>query len=148
MLSRSSSPAGRAVPPSIWEVLNVAPRGAALYQALDAGFPAEVFPKLGEAAGLSRERLGRALDIAPATLQRRAKSGRFTRDESDRLFRLIKLLNLATDLFEGDADAAREWINHPVKGLGERRPVDMLATSAEADEVFNLIGRLEHGVFA
>ncbi|MHC9037670.1 antitoxin Xre/MbcA/ParS toxin-binding domain-containing protein [Cobetia marina] len=35
-----------------------------------------------------------------------------------------------------------------MRGLGGRRPVEMVATTAGAEAVLDLIGRLEHGVFA
>lgn len=138
--------AGR--PRNLWQVLNIPARGAALHEALDQGFPADLLAELSNLSGLSRERLSSALDFAPATVQRRLKAGRFNREESDRLFRLIKLMSEAGRLFEGDLEEARAWMSREVKGLGHRRPVEMMATSAEADEVFDLIGRLEHGVLA
>lgn len=133
---------------SVWTLLGVAPQGARLHAALHDGFPAEVFGRLSEMTGLGREALRHTLHFAPSTLQRRLSAGRFNLDESDRLFRVIKLLDEAQRLFEGDLDAARRWMNHPVKALGGRRPMELMATSAEATEVYNLIGRLEHGVFS
>ncbi|SRR5690625_5603480 len=133
---------------NLWKMLKIPPRGNALHEALDHGFRADVFSELTGLSGLGRESLAKALGFAPATLQRRMSRGRFTTEESDRLFRLIKLMSEAARLFEGDLDAARDWVNQPVKGLGGRRPVEMMPTSAEADEVFALIGRLEHGVLA
>lgn len=39
-------------------------------------------------------------------------------------------------------------MTRPVRGLGDRRPMDMLSTSAESQAVIDLIVRLEHGVFS
>ncbi|AFT68843.1 hypothetical protein B5T_00558 [Alloalcanivorax dieselolei B5] len=61
-------------------------------------------------------------------------------------YRFAEVLKAATDLFEGDKARARQWLLNPVRGLGGRRPIEMLATSAGAEAVLNLIGRLEHGV--
>ncbi|MCF5646003.1 DUF2384 domain-containing protein, partial [Pseudomonas syringae] len=54
----------------------------------------------------------------------------------------------ALDLFEDDTEGTRQWLANPVHGLGNRKPLEMLATSAEAQAVLDLIGRLEHGVVA
>lgn len=148
MLSENLQASAAGQPRDLWQVLKIPARGVALHEALDQGFPADLLAELSQLSGLSRERLGSALDFAPATVQRRLKAGRFNREESDRLFRLIKLMSEATRLFEGDIEEARAWMNREVKGLGYRRPVEMMATSAEADEVFALMGRLEHGVLA
>ena len=86
--------------------------------------------------------------ISPATLQRRAQAGRFKQDEGDRLYRFAKVFKSAVDLFEGNRERAKRWLLNPVRGLGNRRPVEMVATTAGAEAVLNLIGRLEHGVFA
>lgn len=146
MFSESTQLPASGRPRDFWQILNIPSRGAALHEALEQGFSTDILAELSQLSGLSRERLGSALEFAPATVQRRLKAGRFNREESDRLFRLIKLMSEATRLFEGDIEAARAWMNREVKGLGHRRPVEMMATSAEADEVFALIGRLEHGV--
>lgn len=63
-------------------------------------------------------------------------------------FRLAELISAATELFEGDEAKAIAWLKKPAKGLGNKRPIDMAATSAEAKAVRDLIGQLEHGVFA
>ncbi len=72
----------------------------------------------------------------------------FNSEESDRLFRLAAVYKATLDLFEDDTGATRLWLADPVHGLGNRRPLEMLATSAEAQAVLDLIGRLEHGVVA
>lgn len=131
-----------------WKAVGIPPRGAKLHQALRAGIPYAVYGKLASEAGLERKELARYVVIAPATLRRRAAAGRFKMDESDRLFRFAEVLKAATDLFEGDKARARRWLLSPVRGLGGRCPVDMLATSGESNAVLDLIGRLEHGVFA
>lgn len=130
-----------------WRSLGIPPRGNRLHEALRRGLPYAVFGRLADLAGLDRKALAKFAAIAPATLQRRAKAGRFNQDESDRLYRLAEVLKAATDLFEGDRDAANAWLNKPIRGLGGRRPMEMLATSAETEAVLDLIGRLEHGVF-
>lgn len=131
-----------------WQTLGIPSRGAKLYQILHQGIPYPVFAKLATEAGLELKALAGYLVIPQATLQRRAKLGRFKLDESDRLYRFAVILKAATDLFEGDKPAAQQWLQNPVRGLGGRCPVQMLATSAEAEAVLDLIGRLEHGVFA
>ncbi|WP_095067365.1 antitoxin Xre/MbcA/ParS toxin-binding domain-containing protein [Pseudomonas sp. Irchel 3A18] len=131
-----------------WQRLGVPPRGAQLYNALRAGLPYEVFERLASYTDLNRSTLAEHLGIAPATLQRRLKVRQFNAEESDRLFRLAAIYKAAMDLFEDDTEATRRWLTKPVYGLGQCRPLEMLTTSAEAQAVLDLIGRLEHGVVA
>jgi len=134
--------------PGFWKTVGIPARGAGLHRALREGVPYVVYKQLVSVAGLEHQELARYLVIPPATLRRRAKAGRFKVEESDRLYRFAEVLKAAIDLFEGDRERAVHWLSNPVRGLGDRRPVDMLATSAEVEAVLDLIGRLEHGVFA
>jgi putative toxin-antitoxin system antitoxin component (TIGR02293 family) len=53
----------------------------------------------------------------------------------------------AAQAFFGDDEAAKRWLNHPVHGLGDKRPVDMVHSDEDAKIVLNLIGCLDHGMF-
>ena len=131
-----------------WRAVGIPSRGARLYEALRQGFPYAVYTRLGEITGLDKRALARAVAIAPATLQRRIKSGYFNQDESDRLYRLAQVFFAVLELFEGDEESAKTWIHQPIRGLGGSKPIDMISTSAQTAAVLDLIGRLEHGVFA
>lgn len=134
--------------PNLWQQLGIAERGPKLYQALHEGFSYSVFDKLSKAAMLDKKQLAQVCQLAPATLARRAKLGKFTQEESDRLYRFATVLVAANALFKADMIATKRWLTEPVYGLGDKAPLDMLATSAETQAILDLIGRLEHGVFA
>ena len=134
--------------PSLWQQLGIAERGPKLYQALHEGFHYAMFDKLAQISGLDKKQLASLCQLAPATLARRAKLGKFTQDESDRLHRFATVLVAANTLFNDDMNAARRWLTEPVYGLGDKAPLDILGTTAETQAILDLIGRLEHGVFA
>ncbi|MDR5899588.1 DUF2384 domain-containing protein [Halomonas vilamensis] len=131
-----------------WLSIGLPSRGASLHETLHQGIPFHVYTKLVAISGLESKKLAKYLVIPPATLQRRAKAGRFKVDEGDRLYRFAEVYKCAIDLFEGDKEQARKWLLNPVRGLGGKHPADMISTSAGAEAVLDLIGRLEHGVFA
>jgi len=54
----------------------------------------------------------------------------------------------AIALFEGDRKAAAHWLATPVRGLGHRKPNDLLVTREGIQQVRDIIGRLKHGVFS
>jgi putative toxin-antitoxin system antitoxin component (TIGR02293 family) len=132
----------------IWKTLEIPSRGPELHLAIHDGFRYEIFDQIASLLMLDKKNLGIHANIAPATLARRSKAGRFTPDESDRLYSFAQVMNSATDLFEGDLSAARQWMVEPVHGLGNRLPITMLASRVETEAVLDLIGRLEHGVLA
>ncbi len=79
---------------------------------------------------------------------RRRERGRLEPAESNRILRVSPLFPEAIKLFEGDGVAARRWMLQKQKALGEKTPLELLATELGAREVEALIGRLEHGVFS
>lgn len=86
------------------------------------------------------------VSIPPRTLHRRKASGRLEPDESDRLLRVTRVFAKALELFEGDAQAARDWFHTPARALGNERPIHLARTDLGSREVEALIDRLEHGV--
>jgi putative toxin-antitoxin system antitoxin component (TIGR02293 family) len=65
-------------------------------------------------------------------------------DDKDRL---ATITNAALEFFDNDVEATQLWLNHPVHGLGDKLPVDMVHTSKDTQLVLNLIGCLDHGMF-
>jgi putative toxin-antitoxin system antitoxin component (TIGR02293 family) len=61
--------------------------------------------------------------------------------------RLTAITKAAQEFFVNDNEVARRWLNHPVRGLGDMRPVDMVYSDDDARIVLNLIGCLDHGMF-
>ncbi len=133
---------------SVWDSLGIPPRGSELYALLNEGLSFEVFIQIAELTQLDKKEVANVIHLAPATLARRAKAGRFNREESDKFYRLTEVVNAAVELFENDINAANQWLKRPAKGLDGKKPIEMLSTSAESEAVLDLIGRLEHGVFA
>lgn len=133
---------------TLWDKVGIPSRGLALQSAISKGLSYDVFVQMAELTRIDKKTLAACLSIAPATLHRRAKTGKFTPEESDKLYRFTDVLAAAIALFEGNQDEAITWLLSDIKGLGEKKPLDMLSTSAGCDAVIDLIGRLEHGVFA
>lgn len=128
--------------------LGLPSRGRPLTRAVHEGFPVAVLERLAGALDAPQKMVLLALGIAPATLKRRRESGHLNRAESDRVYRLTSIFGQAIQLFEGDEAMAREWLEQPAKALGGQTPLEYLDTAAGANEVEDLIGRLEHGVIA
>lgn len=86
------------------------------------------------------------VSIPRRTLHRRKAGGRLDPEESDRLFRVTRVFARALELFEGDAEAARNWFQTPARALGGELPIRLARTDLGSREVESLIDRLEHGV--
>lgn len=132
----------------LWADLGLPCRGAKLHDLVRDGLPFILLDRLARHLQVNQQVISAALCISPSTLARRMKAGRFNTAESDCLVALVGVFQAARRLFEGDVGAANEWMRSPVRGLGSRRPLDMLTTRVETEAVLDLIGRLERGAFA
>ena len=115
--------------------------------ALRVGLPVQSFASLAESLGVPHSTLARALMIQPRTLSRRKRSGRLEATESDRLYRLARVFAHAVEVF-GAVSRAASWMSEPNRALAGRKPLDLLATDLGTLEVDEVLGRLEHGIFA
>lgn len=125
-----------------------ASRTSDLIHEVERGFSFRAVKTFAAATTLPVGRIADLLNIPERTLARRRVSGRLAPDESERLLRLSRVFEKAVRLFEGDAKAAVSWLTSPKKAFGAETPLAYSRTELGAREVENLIGGLEHGVFA
>ncbi len=114
-----------------------------LRDAIRDGFRPAVVEALMGASGLTLKELAGALDLSPRSLQRRRNSGRLSRYESDRLYRLARIVAIAND-FLGDRERALRWLKRPNRALGGIAPVAAIDTEL-ARQVENILGRIAYG---
>ncbi len=113
-------------------------------EAIRQGFPPAVVEELMRASGLTLKELASALDLSPRSLQRRRRAGRLARYESDRLYRLARIVALA-DEFLGDHERAIRWLKRPNRALGGIPPIAAIDTELGARQVENILGRIAYG---
>ena len=97
-----------------------------------------------QSSGLTLKELADALDLSSRSLQRRRRTGRLARFESDRLYRLARIVALARQSF-GEDDVATRWLKRSNRALGGVAPIQALDTEAGAREVENVLGRIAYG---
>src|SRR5580658_4620474 len=77
---------------------------------IQRGFPYSAFERFQRNTELPYRLLAQVVEISERTLARRKKSGRFAPDETDRVVRTSRVFARAIELFEGNADSARQWL--------------------------------------
>lgn len=115
-----------------------------LREAIRDGFPPGVLQEVMRASGLTLKEVASALDLSPRSLQRRRRSGRLARFESDRLYRLARILAIANE-YLGDHERAMRWLKRPNRALGGIAPVTAMDTELGARQVENVLGRIAYG---
>ena len=119
-----------------------------LSRRIEKGLPYHALERFQRTVAMPMADIAELVQIPERTLARRKTAGRLEGDESDRLVRASRIFGQALDLFEGDLEAAKEWLSAPQPALGGSTPLRMARTGIGAREVERLIGRLEHGVFS
>lgn len=115
---------------------------------LKRGLPASAFDRLKDELGLAAETLADITGVSTRTLARRKQRAEpLAPATSERLLRIARLYEIATDVLGGEAEA-RRWLKTPNVALGGQTPLDYSDTEPGAREVEDLLGRLAHGVFA
>jgi putative toxin-antitoxin system antitoxin component (TIGR02293 family) len=125
-----------------------AARAADLIDRVRRGLSFKALQSLSMESGIAIPEIAQVLEIPERTLARRKARGKFAPDESERLLRLSTVFEKAVELFAGDIAAAVAWLRSPKAALGHASPLDYTRSELGAREVEDLIGRLEHGVFA
>ena len=115
-----------------------------LTAAIREGFRQSVVEEVMHAAKLSLKELAMSLDLSPRSLQRRRREGRLASYESDRLYRLARIVALAKH-YLGDAQTASRWLKRPNAALGGNTPIQLLDTEPGARAVENVLGRIAYG---
>jgi putative toxin-antitoxin system antitoxin component (TIGR02293 family) len=117
-----------------------------LIAAVRRGLPFAVFTTLQKSLDVNATVLAQLIALPVRTLQRRRREGRFKSDESDNLIRIARVLSRVFDFFEDKAEALY-WLKTPASALDNATPLSLLDTEVGAQEVLQLLGQLEHGVF-
>ncbi len=136
-------------PDGYWSVLGVQAKSPKMIlKMIQKGLPYTTVKLLQDTFELNRSQIAAALQMSSRTLERRKKSGRLASIESDRAVRLLRVFWHACELYEGDQEAALEWLKRRNSAFEGLSPEEMIATEAGTALVENLIGRIENGVFS
>jgi putative toxin-antitoxin system antitoxin component (TIGR02293 family) len=120
---------------------------ADLQHAIREGLPYAALESLGALLGLAHRDLLAVLGTAPRTLARRKRQRRLSPLESDRLYRLAHITQLAAQTL-GNIDRARSWLGRVNRALGGQTPLSVLDTEIGARQVEEVLTRINHGMYA
>jgi len=118
-----------------------------LRHAIREGLPYSALQSIASLLQLSQHDITAVLGAAPRTLARRKRQRRLSPIESDRLYRLARILKSAADTL-GNVDKARAWLVRPNRALGGVPPLDLLDTEVGARQVEDALTRINYGMYA
>lgn len=118
-----------------------------LAKRLRKGLPYSSVECVMDTLGISREVLAEALQVPPRTLARRKREGALGPGESDRLYRLARVVAHALAVFEDNKKVAA-WMMRPNRALLGQFPMEVIDTDIGVQQVDDILGRIEYGVFS
>jgi putative toxin-antitoxin system antitoxin component (TIGR02293 family) len=118
-----------------------------LLQFARQGLSMSYLQKLANSLSLSLQEISEILHVSLRTLQRYTASKKLDTDISSKLLHLTALHNHGVDVFGSEADF-NAWLKSPVSALDNHTPLSFLDTPFGFTVVDQVLGRIEHGVFA
>lgn len=115
-------------------------------EALENGFPPEAVDAAVEQGILSRDEADLYVIPRRTLSHRRLKGQRLTLDESDRLSRIARLTERATETL-GTRESAVGWMREANGALRGATPLELLRSGEGAILVEQILIRIDHGVF-
>ena len=97
--------------------------------------------------GVARETVLGAIGLPLSASKRGHSASRMTAAESDRVYRLARVIAQAEMIFDSD-EQARAWLLRPNRALGQVTPLSLLDTDEGSRQVEAVLGRIEHGVWS
>lgn len=111
------------------------------------GMTRQDLEQVKDSFGLDYETLAKILSVAKATLFNKKGTATFSASLSEKIFAMADLYSYGLSVF-GEKDKLNRWMEKENRALGYVRPLELLDTLIGIDEVKNILGRIEHGVYS
>jgi putative toxin-antitoxin system antitoxin component (TIGR02293 family) len=115
--------------------------------AVENGISKEELQKLKEKTNMDYDKLAKALSVTRATLINKKKQEKFNAGLSERIFSLADIYSYGYEVFE-DVPRFNTWMFRPNQALGGKTPFELIGSQFGRDEVKNVIGRIEYGIYS
>jgi putative toxin-antitoxin system antitoxin component (TIGR02293 family) len=116
-------------------------------EAVEEGVPVATMTNFVTASGMQFRDIYEVVIPARTLKHRKARKEPLTRDESDKLVRLVRVYDQAVEVL-GDKEKALYWLSEPKRRFDGRTPIQMLRTDLGGRMVEEMLGQIQYGMFA
>lgn len=136
-------------PVSIWQKIGLpAGEGPKLNDEIRRGFCINVVKSFAKEVDWPVTNIIDWVGVSRATYNRRVRSHhRLKADESEAIARLVRVVEAATTMMNGDQEEAIKWLQEPAIALGGKKPIELLVSESGTVDVIRLIQRVMHGIY-
>lgn len=114
---------------------------------LRSGLNKHDLEKLKSRTELDYDKLSKALSVTRATLINKKGTEKFSPALSERMISLADIYSYGYEVFEDEAKF-NDWMFRPNRALGGKTPYDVIDNQFGREEVKNIIGRIDYGVYS
>jgi putative toxin-antitoxin system antitoxin component (TIGR02293 family) len=116
-------------------------------EAVEEGVPVATMTNFVAASGMQFRDIYEVVIPARTLKHRKARKEPLTRDESDKLVRLVRVYDQAVQVL-GEKEKALYWLSEPKRRFDGRTPIQMLRTDLGGRMVEEMLGQIQYGMFA
>jgi putative toxin-antitoxin system antitoxin component (TIGR02293 family) len=116
-------------------------------ETIKEGISKEELENLKEQTGMDYNVLAKVLAVTKATLHNKKGKARFDTFVSERILLLADIYSYGYTVFK-ERDKFNRWMKTPNRALGNQAPLSLTDTVYGMEEVKNLIGRIDYGVYS
>ncbi len=120
--------------------------GKLVLDTVESGLPLDTLHRFTEASGLTSIEVQDIVIAARTLKHRRARKESLSRDESDKLARLMRVHDQAVRVF-GEMDRALWWLREPETSFEGRTPLHMTRTEFGGRLVEEALVQIDEGMF-
>lgn len=114
---------------------------------LRTGLNKKDLEKLKSRTALDYDKLSKALSVTRATLINKKGTEKFSPALTERMISLADIYSYGYEVFE-DESRFNSWMFRPNNALGGKMPYDVIDNQFGREEVKNIIGRIDYGVYS
>ena len=118
-----------------------------LMKSVQGGFPFTVFETVQNEMDVSKKQLSEIVRIPIQVMSHRKKENKLTFIESDRLYRIMRILSFSVDVF-GDIGNACTWLKRPNIELGGEIPLQFLNNEIGIGLIEDILLRIKYGIYS
>jgi len=96
---------------------------------------------------INLKEMSKMLSISERQLSRYEDNKVLRTDLSSHLIQITELYKFGYEVF-GDVTKFQKWMNSEIRALGYQKPMELLDTPFGINDVKNILGRLEYGVYS
>lgn len=114
---------------------------------LQEGLSKKDLEKLKSRTELDYEKLSKVLSVTRATLINKKGVEKYSYAVGERILGLADIYSYGYKVFENET-RFKNWMFRPNQALGGKAPYDIINNQFGREEVKNLIGRIEYGIYS